>query len=573
MNILRLPGPNALSDFRRDVLLLRCRQAEPAVRGLEARHFYLVHWQDGDRNRLEALVFGDAAGPDGPPTEGPGDPGDTTIRIAPRPGTISPWSTKATDILRNCGLTSVARIERGTEYRILSDGPFSPASLLPLLHDRMTEAVLHDDAALFSEVPPRPLQRVSLAEGPAALERANGEMGLALSDDEIRYLFDAFAALRRDPTDVELVMFANVNSEHCRHKIFNADWTIDGPRRERTLFAMIRNTHARCPQGTVKAYADNAGVIAGWRTPSFRPDPEGPFAYRRGGDRDRRPVPGRPLRLFHLPPAHPGIRAALGARLRRVPRAPGDAAADHDRRPPRRRRLQQRVRPPEHPRPLRDPHRFPFDHLISWGAEFSRHQGDFYGDSTRAGSGGVGGANPEFVLCLMLQVGNSAFPGEAGAAGKFGPGAPVIGPPAVDLVLPPGNAVVVGVRVVPGQNDLTISSLCLNEKRAADGRRSVQDFGVLQIHRPAFHLKYAAPCVASIGIWVLRGETEAEFEARRARLIAGSKTGTTRARRKRPESDEAFQARLAEKYAEPGMFHRERLYLSRDRFRKLQAQL
>ena len=95
------------------------------------------------------------------------------------------------------------------------------------------------------------------------------------------------------------------------------------------------------------------------------------------------------------------------------------------------------------------PHRFPFDHLISWGAEFSRHQGDFYGDSTRAGSGGVGGANPEFVLCLMLQVGNSAFPGEAGAAGKFGPGAPVIGPPAVDLVLPPGNAVVVGVTGRP----------------------------------------------------------------------------------------------------------------------------
>ena len=132
---------------------------------------------------------------------------------------------------------------------------------------------------LFSEVAPRPLQRVSLAEGPTALERANGEMGLALSDDEIRYLFDSFAALRRDPTDVELVMFANVNSEHCRHKIFNAGWTVDGARRGRSLFAMIRNTHARCPQGTVKAYADNAGVIEGWRTPSFRPGSEDPFAY------------------------------------------------------------------------------------------------------------------------------------------------------------------------------------------------------------------------------------------------------------------------------------------------------
>ena len=279
MNILRLPGPNALSDFRREALLQRCRQAEPAVRGLEARHFYLVHWQGGDLRRLEALVFGDLAGPDRPPTEGPDKSAATTICIAPRPGTISPWSTKATDILRNCGLASVARIERGTEYRILADGPFSPAALLPLLHDRMTEAVLQEAAPLFSEVAPRPLQRVSLAEGPAALVRANGEMGLALSDDEIRYLFNAFAALRRDPTDVELVMFANVNSEHCRHKIFNADWTIDGARRERSLFAMIRNTHARCPQGTVKAYVDNAGVIEGWRTPSFRPGSEGPFAY------------------------------------------------------------------------------------------------------------------------------------------------------------------------------------------------------------------------------------------------------------------------------------------------------
>ena len=157
MNILRLPGPNALSDFRREALLQRCRQVEPAVQGLEARHFYLVHWDGGDRGRLDALVFGNPAGLDRPPTQGLDEGGDTSICIAPRPGTISPWSTKATDILHNCGLTSVARIERGTEYRILADGPFSPASLLPLLHDRMTEAILEEDAALFSEVAPRPL--------------------------------------------------------------------------------------------------------------------------------------------------------------------------------------------------------------------------------------------------------------------------------------------------------------------------------------------------------------------------------------------------------------------------------
>ena len=131
MNILRLSGPNALSDFRRKALLQRCRQAEPALRGLEARHFYLVRWEGGDPGRLEALVFGDPAGPDRPSTEGLSEGGDTTIRIAPRPGTISPWSTKATDILRNCGLTSVVRIERGTEYRILADGPFSPPPCCP----------------------------------------------------------------------------------------------------------------------------------------------------------------------------------------------------------------------------------------------------------------------------------------------------------------------------------------------------------------------------------------------------------------------------------------------------------
>ena len=357
MNILRLPGPNALSDFRREALLQRCRQIDPRRPGARGEPF--LPGSLGGRGPLPPKKPLSSATPPGPtaPTLNTTTPSaDASICIAPRPGTISPWSTKATDILRNCGLTSVARIERGTEYRILADGPFSPAPLLPLLHDRMTEAVLQDDDTLFSEVAPRPLQRVPLAQGAAALERANGEMGLGLPDDEIRYLFDAFAALRRDPTDVELVMFANVNSEHCRHKIFNADWTIDGararahpvrhdPQHPRALPAKDgeglrrqRRGHRGLADAVVRLRFGPALRLRVSRRAQPHPlqggDPQPPDRNlplpggldrgrrrdsRRGGDRHRRPVPGRALRLLHLPPAHPRIRAALGARLRRVP--------------------------------------------------------------------------------------------------------------------------------------------------------------------------------------------------------------------------------------------------------------
>ncbi len=206
--------------------------------------------------------------------------------MVPRPGTISPWSSKATDIVRNCGLDVVKRIERGIGYRLAvrngEPGAEARRAILPLLHDRMTEAVLDslDDArTLFAHVAPRPMATIPLlAEGRAAIERANAELGLALAVDEIDYLEENFRRAGRDPTDVELMMFAQANSEHCRHKIFNADWIIDGMRQDKSLFAMIRHTHAASPEGTVVAYADNSSVIEGATVRRFYPDADGRFA-------------------------------------------------------------------------------------------------------------------------------------------------------------------------------------------------------------------------------------------------------------------------------------------------------
>jgi phosphoribosylformylglycinamidine synthase len=195
----------------------------------------------------------------------------TGLWVVPRIGTISPWSSKATDIAAVCGLSSVRRIEQGIHYRI--DG--ASAVEVALLHDRMTESVLRaaaDASQLFAVQSPRPLQFVSLAAGRGTLVAANARLGLALADDEIDYLMEAYRRLGRDPTDVELMMFAQANSEHCRHKIFNAEFTIDGQRQAKSLFAMIRNTHARAPQGVISAYQDNAAVLAGSAGTRYYPD-------------------------------------------------------------------------------------------------------------------------------------------------------------------------------------------------------------------------------------------------------------------------------------------------------------
>lgn len=271
-HLLHFEGGNALSAFRAQALLPRLQAVSPRITGVSARH---VHWVWSESQlpspavaTLEALLrYGDAYA-------GPSD--GALIVVAPRLGTVSPWASKATDIAHNCGL-AIKRVERVTEFRLsLKSGllggtkALSPEELqaaAALLHDRMTESVLlqrEDAIHLFDEQTGRPMEHVDvLSLGRSALVSANKDFGLALSDDEIDYLVDAFTGLKRNPTDVELMMFAQANSEHCRHKIFNANFTIDGEAQEHSLFQMIRNTHKLAPQHTVIAYSDNASVMEG----------------------------------------------------------------------------------------------------------------------------------------------------------------------------------------------------------------------------------------------------------------------------------------------------------------------
>ncbi len=201
--------------------------------------------------------------------------GERFLTVVPRSGTISPWSSKATDIFRLCGLDAVHRVERGVRW--FGTGDVSLA-LAPLLHDRMTQhVVVHEDfSALVAEPAPKPLAHVTLMrDGRDALTRANLDLGLALSDDEIDYLLGAYRELGRDATDVELMMFAQANSEHCRHKIFNARWTVDGEARAESLFEMIKNTHRHINgAGILSAYADNAAVIEGYANERLFVDPD-----------------------------------------------------------------------------------------------------------------------------------------------------------------------------------------------------------------------------------------------------------------------------------------------------------
>ncbi|MEX8495463.1 phosphoribosylformylglycinamidine synthase, partial [Sphaerotilus sp.] len=269
-------GGNALSAFRAQALLPRLQAVSARIVDVSARHVHWV-WSDAaleraDLDKLSALLtYGDAytAKPEG-----------ELIVVMPRLGTLSPWASKATDIAHNCGAT-LHRVERVTEYRlVLKSGlldtfkggarPLAPEELQAcalVLHDRMTEsAAFERDAArhLFDAQPAEPLAHVDvLGQGRAALVVANTEFGLALSEDEIDYLVNAFTGLGRNPSDVELMMFAQANSEHCRHKIFNADFTIDGERQPMSMFGMIRHTEKVSPQSTVVAYSDNASVMQG----------------------------------------------------------------------------------------------------------------------------------------------------------------------------------------------------------------------------------------------------------------------------------------------------------------------
>lgn len=273
-----LAGGNALSSFRAQQLQPALEAIHPKISGIAARFVHLVATDAAptptEQERLAALLtYGD-------PYAGPED--GAVLIVTPRLGTLSPWASKATDIARNCGI-AIRRVERITEYRVslkaglLGKTPELTAEQLgqvaALLHDRMTESVVADRsaaAALFTELQPAPMEHVDvLAGGRAALEAANTRFGLALADDEIDYLVTAFTGLARNPTDVELMMFAQANSEHCRHKIFNAQFTIDGVAQDKSLFGMIRNTHQLAPQHTVIAYSDNASVMEGHQVERF----------------------------------------------------------------------------------------------------------------------------------------------------------------------------------------------------------------------------------------------------------------------------------------------------------------
>ncbi|MBS0307909.1 MAG: phosphoribosylformylglycinamidine synthase, partial [Proteobacteria bacterium] len=277
--MLILPGSNALSTFRTQGLLSKLQAVDPAITGVTGRYLHFIDaahaLADDDVGRLKALLtYGDVFDSK--------EEGEQFV-VIPRFGTISPWASKATDIAHNCGMAHIKRIERGVVYFVqVKSGLLGGAKKLAhtdevaaLLHDRMTESVLrsaNDAAGLFRELEAKPLAFVDvLTGGKASLQQANTDLGLALSDDEIDYLVNAFTQAKRNPTDVELMMFAQANSEHCRHKIFNADWTIDGVKQDKSLFAMIKNTHQLQPKGTVVAYSDNSSVIEGATVSRFYP--------------------------------------------------------------------------------------------------------------------------------------------------------------------------------------------------------------------------------------------------------------------------------------------------------------
>jgi phosphoribosylformylglycinamidine synthase len=274
--VLTLPGAVALSPFRVEKLLASLPRPLAEAISVDTRfvHFAAVC---APLSAAEAevlrklLIYGTAPA---------NEPGGTLLLVLPRFGTVSPWSSKATDIARNCSLDKVVRIERGVAYYITArdPGPLSERSRRALdraIHDRMTEVVVENLAqaeALFSHAQPQPLTTIDvLGGGRKALEEANVSMGLALAPDEIEYLLENFTRMARNPADVELMMFAQANSEHCRHKIFNASWTIDGKAQDKSLFQMIRNTHQRNPRGTVVAYSDNSAVMEGAEIERFHP--------------------------------------------------------------------------------------------------------------------------------------------------------------------------------------------------------------------------------------------------------------------------------------------------------------
>ena len=284
-----LRGSAALSQFRLEKIQSQLSQKAASITHIyaEFRHFVWadIALDEAQQNTLKQIL-----------TYGPSlqaeDPKGELLLVIPRIGTISPWASRATDIVKHCGLEAVQRVERGIAYFVQTKNgekltQEERQQLLPLIHDRMTEMVfasLDDAAKLYHADAPKPLSTVDILQGgKQALVKANSDMGLALSPDEVDYLFDNFTKIQRNPTDVELMMFAQANSEHCRHKIFNADWVIDGAQQEFSLFGMIRNTHKLNPGSTVVAYSDNSSIVegqnSGEKTKRFYPRENGAYGF------------------------------------------------------------------------------------------------------------------------------------------------------------------------------------------------------------------------------------------------------------------------------------------------------
>ncbi|NJR72379.1 MAG: hypothetical protein HC782_05045 [Gammaproteobacteria bacterium] len=261
-SIFTLTGSRALSDFRLEKLRASLASLGHHVGAISAEFLHIISVSHTltatELNTLQKLLsYGDAKlkVEQVQAVSAIIAPNTPSIVVFPRIGTISPWASKATDIAHNCGLDAIERIERATVFMIDGFATYSVATreaILSLLHDPMTESVSDNTASiseLFLTLAPPPLTTISVInDGKAALTAANTALGLALSEDELTYLFDYYTRIKRDPTDVELMMFAQANSEHCRHKIFNASWTIDGVAKDKSLFAMIRHTHAISPQ-------------------------------------------------------------------------------------------------------------------------------------------------------------------------------------------------------------------------------------------------------------------------------------------------------------------------------------
>ncbi len=288
-HMISLRGSAALSTFRIEKIQKKLDEICPNISHVYAEFWHFA-WVEGELSANQKdtlnkiLTYGPKMQAENPEGE--------LILVLPRVGTISPWASRATDIVQHCGLPEIQRVERGIAYYVKTKNgqALSVAErqqLLPLIHDRMTESVfaaLEDAAKLYHTDTPKPLCTVDILQGgKAALERANGDMGLALSPDEVDYLVENFTKMQRNPTDVELMMFAQANSEHCRHKIFNADWVVDGEQQEMSLFGMIRNTHKLNPGKTVVAYSDNASIVAGQKegepTKRFYPTKDGAYRF------------------------------------------------------------------------------------------------------------------------------------------------------------------------------------------------------------------------------------------------------------------------------------------------------